>query len=318
VAGVLLEKMGVHDDRGRFRRALEISLLLHLVLIFLLAPRLREVWSASDEAAARLMPAVQPSEQRPLEFEFVDLAQDREETPRDESVPLSDLDRRAHGGEGEAADRPATQGSTPQLVQSEGSQIPERGAPPQVPAPAQQQAPPEQQQPNQSTEDRNPPVTVEPEGTGQRRQEETAPQQPRIQLPPSGAYVLPPSYGGPNENPDRDGGQVDTGTLSFDTQWYDWGPYAKRMLARIRREWYARMPDIARLGVPGVVRIRFFIERNGEVTGLQITSESGKPPMDLAARDAIAASSAFDPLPSDLTGIEREGVTITFFYNSRP
>jgi hypothetical protein len=40
--------------------------------------------------------------------------------------------------------------------------------------------------------------------------------------------------------------------------------------------------------------------------------------MDFAARDAIADSSPFDPLPPDLSGVEREGVTITFFYNATP
>ena len=116
--------------------------------------------------------------------------------------------------------------------------------------------------------------------------------------------------------PDRSGGRVDAGGLSFDTQWYDWGPYARRMLAKIRKNW--RIPEIAQLGVQGVVKIRFFIERDGRVTGLRILDESGKPPMDFAARDAIADSSAFEPLPADLTGVEREGVTITFYYNTRP
>jgi hypothetical protein len=40
--------------------------------------------------------------------------------------------------------------------------------------------------------------------------------------------------------------------------------------------------------------------------------------MDFAARDAIARSSPFLPLPADLTGVEQEGVTITFYYNMRP
>ena len=88
------------------------------------------------------------------------------------------------------------------------------------------------------------------------------------------------------------------------------------LLAKIRRNW--RIPEIARLGVQGVAKLRFFIERDGTVTGLQIVDESGKPPMDFAARDAIAFSSPFEPLPSDLSGVEREGVTITFFYNTRP
>ena len=41
------------------------------------------------------------------------------------------------------------------------------------------------------------------------------------------------------------------------------------------------------------------------------------PPFDNASFQAIARSSAFRPLPDDL-GHDREGVTVTFFYNVRP
>ena len=122
--------------------------------------------------------------------------------------------------------------------------------------------------------------------------------------------------GGSGAVPDRSGGQVDLGPLSFETEWYEWGPYAAEMLRRIRYHWL--IPEIAQLGVPGVVRIHFYIERNGRVSGLEIEKVSGHPPMDFAARDAILDASPLPPLPADLTGVERERVTITFFYNTRP
>jgi TonB family protein len=124
----------------------------------------------------------------------------------------------------------------------------------------------------------------------------------------------PPTLGG--AIPDRRGGQVDLGPLSFDTEWYDWGPYAAEMLRRIRYHW--RIPEIARLGVPGSARIRFTIERDGRVSGLEVQQESDHQPMTFAARDAILNASPLPPLPADLTGVEREGVTITFYYNMRP
>jgi periplasmic protein TonB len=205
-------------------------------------------------------------------------------------------------------------GNTEQLVQAVGGEVFDRGAPPQQIGPPTEPAP--QQQPRPPVEETRP-LEPEPAPDGAGRDDTQPPQeQPRLQLPPTGSWALPPAVGGLPENPDREGGRVDEGGLSFDTQWYDWGPYADKMLRKIRRNW--RIPEIARLGVSGVVRIRFFIERDGTVTGLTITDESGKPPMDFAARDAIADSSAFDPLPSDLTGVEREGVTITFYYNMSP
>jgi protein TonB len=307
----------VRRDRSSFRRALEVSLLFHLLLIFLIVPQVEELWPASNASAVELVPEVSPDERPPLEFEFVDLAEEREEEPVSDRVPLSDLDRRAHGGEGEAASRAGVQGTTPQLVEADGGQFFGAGSPPTRPGEQVPRVPPPErpreeplERPTEERRDR-----PDDEGAGEPVPEPDR-QEPAIKLPPPGAWALPPDEGGMLERPDTEGGQVDTGGLSFDTQWYDWGPYAKAMLAKIRRHW--RIPEIAMLGVQGIVQIRFFIERDGTVTGLRITDESGKPPMDFAARDAIADSSPFEPLPPDLGGVEREGVTITFFYNARP
>jgi TonB family protein len=288
-----------------------------LLLVFLIVPQIEELWPTANASAVELMPEVSPDNQPPLEFEFVDLAEEKEEAPVSEQVPLSDLDRRAHGGEGQAAARPGVVGTTPQLVEADGGQTFGAGSPPTRPGERVPQVPPPerpQEQPRERpTEERRP--QPDTEGAGEEAPEPER-EEPAIKLPPPGAWALPPAEGGLMERPDTDGGQVDTGGLSFDTQWYDWGPYAKAMLAKIRRHW--RIPEIARLGVDGVVKIRFFIERDGTVTGLQIIDESGKPPMDFAARDAIAHSSPFEPLPIDLGGAGREGVTITFFYNATP
>jgi TonB family protein len=305
----------VRRNKSSFRRALEISLLLHLLLVFLIVPKLQQVWPTSDASAVELVPEAAPDDQRPIEFEFVDLADERKEDPVSDQVPLSDLDRRAHGGEGEAAQRPASSGNTPQLVQADGGQFLGAGVPPQQRGEQVPRVPPPER-PSEQPKEREPeerPKEPADEGAGERVPEPDA-QQPAIKLPPPGVWAVPPDVGGLPENPDRSGGSVDTGGLSFDTQWYDWGPYAKAMLAKIRRHWM--IPEIARLGVQGVVKIRFFIERDGTVTGLQIIDESGKPPMDFAARDAILDSSAFEPLPADLLGVDREGVTITFLYNT--
>lgn len=48
-----------------------------------------------------------------------------------------------------------------------------------------------------------------------------------------------------------------------------------------------------------------------------IIRRSGVPPFDFAALQAILKSSPFRPLPRDLQS-DREGVTVTFFYNIRP
>ena len=119
--------------------------------------------------------------------------------------------------------------------------------------------------------------------------------------------------GSPEAN--LDGGFKDTGPLSFDSSWYDWGPYAAEMIRRIKLHW--EIPELARLGWKGRLTIRFYIRGNGQVEGATILSVSGVPPFDHAALQSILTSSPFRPLPRDL-GSDREGVTVTFFYNLRP
>lgn len=113
---------------------------------------------------------------------------------------------------------------------------------------------------------------------------------------------------------EHEGGFVDSGPLSFDTKGYDWGAYAAEMLRKIRRNW--DVPTLARYGVKGRLVIRFFILRDGTVDAERIVASSRIPPYDNAAFQAIARSSRFKPLPDDL-GEDREGVTITFYYNIR-
>jgi TonB family protein len=119
--------------------------------------------------------------------------------------------------------------------------------------------------------------------------------------------------GAPPANPG--GGFQDSGPLSFDSSWYDWGPYAAEMVRRIKLHW--EIPELARLGWKGRVTIRFYIRGDGRVENPTILSPSGVPPFDHAALAAILTSSPFRPLPRDL-GSDNEGVTVTFFYNLRP
>jgi TonB family protein len=120
--------------------------------------------------------------------------------------------------------------------------------------------------------------------------------------------------------PNPEGGFVDSGPLSFDTTWYDWGPYAAEMVRKIRLHWDAQIrahaEDLVMLGQKGKLTIRFYILADGTVEGATILRGSGVPPYDFAAFQAILKSSPFRPLPADL-GKPREGITVTFFYNLR-
>ncbi len=297
--------MGLLGDR-RWRLAVEVSILLHLLLIWSL-PRAQTAM-ASLLPVRPVAPAVKQDD-KPIRFELVDLPDQKEEKPSRTDVPASDLSRRAHGGEGAADTRPGSRGNTYDLRLAPGArpQVPPRqqAAPQEQPQPERRQVPPAEQQPS----DDGASTVLRP----QVEERKPSPPSPPL-LKGLSPLNSPPSLGG--AVPDRKGGHVDVGPLTFDTQWYNWGPYAAEMLRRIRYHW--QIPEIAQLGVQGVVRVHFTIERNGRVSSVEIQRESDHPPMDFAARDAIINASPLPPLPDDLTGVEHEGVTITFYYNVRP
>lgn len=112
-------------------------------------------------------------------------------------------------------------------------------------------------------------------------------------------------------------GFVEQGPLSFETQWYDWGPYAQSMVSKIRINWYDNMPPLIRTGMKGVVTIRFTIQRDGSITDITTLSSSSVPPYDFAAKKAIELSSPLNPLPKDFPN-STERVTCMFFYNQEP
>jgi TonB family protein len=118
------------------------------------------------------------------------------------------------------------------------------------------------------------------------------------------------------DSPGGERGLAEQGPISFETTWYDWGPYAQSMVSKIRVNWYANMPQLIRTGIGGVVTIRFTIERSGRISDIIILKSSGHPPYDFAARKAIELSSALNPLPADFPNPD-ERVTAMFYYNTR-
>jgi protein TonB len=104
------------------------------------------------------------------------------------------------------------------------------------------------------------------------------------------------------------------GPVQFDAKGFDFGPYARRMVEIVKRNWYAIMPWAARWGAQGKVRLRFVLKRDGSVSDLEVVSSSDSVPLDRAALGSINLSTPFMPLPSEFNGDE-VGVTFTYYYN---
>jgi TonB family protein len=105
-------------------------------------------------------------------------------------------------------------------------------------------------------------------------------------------------------------------TILTPTEGVDFNPYINRVLAIVKQNWYAVMPESARLGDQGKVVLQFRIMRNGVVPDGEpvLMSSSTKEPLDRAAASSIRASTPFEPLPSAFSGPYIE-LRFIFLYN---
>jgi TonB family protein len=94
----------------------------------------------------------------------------------------------------------------------------------------------------------------------------------------------------------------------------DFKPYLLQILQTVRRNWFAVMPESAKLGRRGKVAIQFAIAKNGDVTKVVFATNSGVDALDRAAVASISMSNPFPPLPTEYRGsIAR--LQFTFAYN---
>ncbi len=102
--------------------------------------------------------------------------------------------------------------------------------------------------------------------------------------------------------------------LKSDPMGVDFRPYLTQILATIRRNWYAVMPESVKLGRHGKVGLLFAITKSGNVSKVTWAFQSGADALDKAAVAAISASNPFPPLPAEFKG-ERVVLQLNFAYN---
>jgi len=127
-------------------------------------------------------------------------------------------------------------------------------------------------------------------------------------------------YGGGPPAPGATGpGMAQGYQILSDTQGVDFSSYIQRVLATLKRNWDAVMPESVYLGDQGVVYTTFQINPDGSVPAPDpiLERSSGKLPLDNAAMSAIHASNPFEPLPSAFHGPYLR-LRIVFLYNVTP
>ncbi len=297
------------DERARLRRreAAMASVIAHLSVILLVAWQPK--WFQAITAPAR---QTDPTERR-MVFLYLPPDLHRIDEPPKTPIP-SDKDRMARGPalhvDPRALRIPEIQGE---------SKIPEVQAPREENLPASPQ--PQRSQPQLSARMEDAPGPQASPGAGKLPLPLSSPgkmieESVRGSADSrgsgiSGGSASPYGYENPNS-----GFSTPGPVILSDTQGVNFSPYLNRILFTVRRNWYAVIPESARLGQKGRVVIRFHILRDGSVPPPEpiLFSSSGADPLDRAALSAIHTSSPFPPLPEAFTG-PYILLQFTFLYN---
>jgi len=109
------------------------------------------------------------------------------------------------------------------------------------------------------------------------------------------------------------GKQVGNLEILSDTQGVDFGPYLQRILHDVRENWYRLIPESAEMK-KGKLAIDFAITKDGNVADMKLVATSGDIALDRPAWGSITASNPFPPLPTEFNG-PFLSLRFRFFYN---
>jgi TonB family protein len=116
------------------------------------------------------------------------------------------------------------------------------------------------------------------------------------------------------DNP-QGGGQFGP-ELQFDTKGVEFGPWVRRFIAQVRRNWIPMIPYSA-MSLRGHVVITFNVHRNGLLTDVTVVGPSQIDSFNSAAFGSLKATNPTQPLPVEYPS-EQAFFTLTFYYNETP
>ena len=315
-----------HPDLERVPSALSaregvlVSIIVHLLVIIavLLVPQLpffKARAAAAKAAAEAARQAMLEKQRENRTFVFVqpkvELEPLRPPPPR---APLSDRDRTALLNERPPNPRnsqPFHRGNTPEFVEPSPPPQPQRNQAPAQPAdptPAESQS---------ASRDRGAESALQFPETGNRPQPKSgAGAPPAGQTGPLGEALRNLSrYTDQNSFDNPNGGDINQfGPLQFDTKGVEFGPWVRRFVAQVKRNWF--VPQAA-MSLRGHVVITFYVHKNGALTDITVIAPSNVDSFNNAAANALATSNPTYPLPPEYPA-DKAFFTVTFYYNEMP
>jgi len=287
------------------RDGVALSVVVHVVAILaaFLAPTLLPVRSAPT---AIVQP---PQEKDAPTFVFVQPRVDKPAPAPPKRAETSDLDRMARAPERPPEmtnPLPFNRGNSRERAETTPDERMRGKGPSPEPAP---EAPPAVEAPA---------PTGAPQRDAQLALLQRPQQQPQSRPPGGGTlgdalrnlqrYVQDQSFDNPKGN------VQDFGPLQFDTKGVEFGPWIRRFVSQVRRNWFV---PYAAMSMRGRVVITFNVHRNGALTDVTVVRPSEIESFNTAAVNALLASNPTTPLPPEYPD-DKAFFTVTFYYNESP
>ena len=103
-------------------------------------------------------------------------------------------------------------------------------------------------------------------------------------------------------------------SIQFDTKGVEFGPWIRRFVAQIKRNW---LIPLAAMSMKGHVVVTFYIHKDGTITELAVPGPCNVDAFNRSAYNALVASNPTYPLPPEYPS-ERAYFTVVFYYNETP
>ena len=290
------------------REGVVMSVVVHaLILIALmLIPKLSIFQLSPEEIERRRAEIEEQQRDQARRFVFVQPRVDMRAISPPPRAELSDEDRRAQAREvSPDANNPLafSRGDSSERVEAA---TPETARGPETPQPP---------EPLQPEPERQVARTLPPAETGvPRLQEQTRPRvQPQGQLGDAlknlQQYVQKETFNNP-----QGGANTPGATIQFDTKGVEFGPWLRRFVSQVRRNWFV---PLAAYTLHGHVVLQFNIHKDGSITDLAVVQPSPIQSFNIAAYNAILGSNPTEPLPPEYPS-PQAFFTVTFYYNEDP
>jgi TonB family protein len=114
------------------------------------------------------------------------------------------------------------------------------------------------------------------------------------------------------DNP-QGGGQFGS-AIQFDTKGVEFGPWVRRFIAHIKRNWFI---PYAAMSLRGHVVVTFNVHKDGSISDVTVVGPCPVDAFNNSSYNAIAASNPTQPLPPEYPS-DKAFFTVTFFYNEQP